>query len=34
MILDEAIMVEVSIETLKLENVQQFYYKCPNKGKI
>ena len=24
----------LNIETLKLENVQQFYFKCPSKGKI
>jgi ATP-dependent RNA helicase DDX19/DBP5 len=32
MIVDEA--YQIRIEEVKLDNVQQFYYKCPSKGKI
>ena len=34
MIVDEANMIRISIEQVKLHNVQQLFYKCPHKGKI
>ena len=33
-IVDEAIMIKISIEKVKPANVQQLFYKCPHKGKI
>jgi superfamily II DNA/RNA helicase len=33
-ILDEAIQISLQIESVKLDNIQQFYYKCKPKGKI
>ena len=33
-IVDETIMIQISIEKVKPPNVQQLFYKCPHKGKI
>ena len=33
-IIEEAVQLHLKIESLKLDNLQQYYYKCPPKGKI